>query len=63
MTRRDVVIGSAGLAVLATVAVHAAGNPARGDGDSTNKYRGEHSMNTVRTKDGVEIFYKDGFHP
>jgi non-heme chloroperoxidase len=28
-------------------------------GDKINKYRGEHSMNKVSTKDGVEIFYKD----
>jgi non-heme chloroperoxidase len=28
-------------------------------GDSINQYPGEHSMNTVRTKDGVDIFYKD----
>jgi hypothetical protein len=37
MTRRDVVIGSAGLAVLATVAVHAAGSPAKSDGDAINQ--------------------------
>ena len=61
ITRREVVIGSASLAALATLspAVRAAGDPTKGSGDSINKYRGEHSMNKVSTKDGVDIFYKE----
>ena len=59
VTRRDVVIGSAGFAFLATVAIHAAESPTQSDGDSINRYPGEHSMNKVSTKDGVDIFYKD----
>jgi non-heme chloroperoxidase len=61
ITRREVVIGSVSLAALATLApaAHAAGDPTKGSGGSTNNYRGEHSMNKVSTKDGVEIFYKD----
>jgi non-heme chloroperoxidase len=49
------------LACAATLspAIHAAGNPTKGDGDSINTYQGDHPMNKVRTKDGVEIFYKD----
>jgi non-heme chloroperoxidase len=60
-TRREVVIGSASLAFLATLspAIHAAGNPTKSDGDSIHQYQGDHSMNKVRTKDGVDIFYKD----
>jgi non-heme chloroperoxidase len=60
-TRRDVVIGSASLALLATLspAVDAAGDPTKSSGDSINKYQGAHSMNKVSTKDGVDIFYKD----
>jgi non-heme chloroperoxidase len=61
MTRRDAVIGSVSLAALATLppAVHAAADPTKSSGDSRNKYQGEHSMNKVSTKDGVDIFYKD----
>jgi non-heme chloroperoxidase len=53
--------GSASLAALATLspAVRAAGDPTKGSGDSINKYQGEHAMNKVSTKDGVDIFYKD----
>jgi non-heme chloroperoxidase len=61
ITRRELVIGSASLAALATLppAVHAAADPTKSSGDSINKYQGEHSMNKVSTKDGVDIFYKD----
>jgi non-heme chloroperoxidase len=61
MTRRDIAIGSVSLTALATLssAVHAAGDPTKSSGDSSNKYQGEHSMNKVSTKDGVDIFYKD----
>jgi non-heme chloroperoxidase len=49
------------LAVLSTLspAAHAAGDPTKRSGESSNQYPGEHSMNTVGTKDGVDIFYKD----
>jgi non-heme chloroperoxidase len=49
------------LAALATLppAVHAAADPATSSADSSNKFQGEHSMNKVSTKDGVDIFYKD----
>jgi non-heme chloroperoxidase len=40
-------------------AAHAAGEPTKSSGESINKYQGEHSMNKVSTKDGVDIFYKD----
>jgi non-heme chloroperoxidase len=61
MRRRDVVIGGLGIAALASLspAVHAAGDPTKNRGDSINKHLGEHSMNKVSTKDGVDIFYKD----
>ena len=59
VTRRDVVIGSAGLAFLATVAIHAAEDSTKSDGDSIKHYKGDHPMNKVNTKDGVDIFYKD----
>ena len=61
ITRREVVIGSVSLAALATLspAAHAARGPTESSRESINKYRGEQSMNTVSTKDGVEIFYKD----
>jgi non-heme chloroperoxidase len=61
ITRRDVVIGSASLAAIATLSpvAHAAGDPTKSSGESINRYRGEHSMNKVSTKDGVDIFYKD----
>jgi non-heme chloroperoxidase len=61
MTRREVVIGGVGVAALASLppAVHAVADPTKNIGDSTTKYQGEHSMNKVSTKDGVDIFYKD----
>jgi non-heme chloroperoxidase len=61
MTRGEVVIASVSVAAFASLppAVHAAGDPTKNGGDSINKYRGEHSMNKVSTKDGVDIFYKD----
>jgi non-heme chloroperoxidase len=61
ITRRDVVIVGVSVAALATLspAAHAAGDPAKSSGDSINEHQGEHSMNKVRTKDGVDIFYKD----
>jgi non-heme chloroperoxidase len=61
ITRREIVIGSVSLAALATLppAAHAAGDPTKSSGNSINKYQGEHSMNKVSTKDGVDIFYKD----
>jgi non-heme chloroperoxidase len=61
MRRRDVVIGGVGMAALASLslAVHAAGDSTKNRGDSINKHLGEHSMNKVSTKDGVDIFYKD----
>jgi non-heme chloroperoxidase len=61
ITRREVVIGSVSLAALATLSpvIHAAADPTEAGGDSINKHQGEHSMNKVSTKDGVDIFYKD----
>jgi non-heme chloroperoxidase len=61
ITRREIVIGSASLAALAMLppAAHAAGDPTKRSGDSIHKFQGEHSMNKVSTKDGVDIFYKD----
>jgi non-heme chloroperoxidase len=48
------------MAALATLpAVLAAGDPSKGGGGSINQHHGEHSMNKVSTKDGVDIFYKD----
>jgi len=52
VTRRDVVIGSAGIAFLATVAIHAAGNPTTSDGDFNDSVSrrpfDEHSENERR---------------
>jgi non-heme chloroperoxidase len=61
ITRREVVIGSLSLAAVARLspAAHAAADRTKGGGDSINKSQGEHSMNKVSTKDGVDIFYKD----
>jgi non-heme chloroperoxidase len=61
ITRREVVIGSVSVAALATLspAARAAGDPTKSGGESINKHQGEHSMNKVSTKDGVDIFYKD----
>jgi non-heme chloroperoxidase len=59
ITRRDVVIGSAGFAFLATVAIQAAGNPTKCDGDSIKQNQGDQPMSKVSTKDGVDISYKD----
>jgi non-heme chloroperoxidase len=61
ITRRDVVIASASVAALATLppTAHGAGGPTNNGDESINKHRGEYSVNQVRTKDGVDIFYKD----
>src|SRR5277367_7112520 len=61
ITRRDIVIGGVSLAAVATLsqAAYAVGDPTKSSGESIYKSRGEHSMNRVSTRDGVDIFYKD----
>src|SRR5580704_288170 len=59
LTRRDFVVGSSGAVFLSAVASNASGSPTKDGGTAINQYQGEHLMNQVSTKDGVEIFYKD----
>jgi non-heme chloroperoxidase len=54
-SRRNILIGGLGAAVAAAVPA----GQAFAASTSSNSNNGTQTMNTVTTKDGVEIFYKD----
>jgi non-heme chloroperoxidase len=57
LSRRDLVLGSAAVLLASTVPSTAAKLPATNA--STQLHSGDKSMDTITTKDGVTIFYKD----
>jgi non-heme chloroperoxidase len=57
-SRRNVIVGSAFAAVAKAIPALLTG-PASAATPTSNRSEGTNNMNTIRTKDGVEIFYKD----
>lgn len=59
-SRRNVLIGMAGAAAASCLPVSALGSPARSESKpKRSSNNGGHAMNTITTKDGTQIFYKD----
>jgi len=58
-SRRDVSIAGAGVAATAALSATGAAEQALAESSSLNPDGGGQTMNTVTTKDGVQIFYKD----
>ena len=58
-SRRNVLIAGAGVAATAALSATGAAEQALAESSSSNPDGGGQTMNTVTTKDGVQIFYKD----
>jgi non-heme chloroperoxidase len=60
-TRRDFLIGAAAVCSVTAIplATFATTGPARHSSDRSDHYTGDQPMNFVKTKDGIDIFYKD----
>src|SRR6202451_1865395 len=60
-TRRDFLIGAAAVCSVTAIplAAFATTGPARHSSDRSDHYTGDQAMNFVKTKDGIDIFYKD----
>jgi non-heme chloroperoxidase len=60
-SRRDVIVGSA-IAAVATAIPALLTEPASAATPTSNQAKGTNAMNTITTKDDVQIFYKDWGH-
>ena len=58
-SRRDVVLAAATAAVAAGISPSATAQTAAAPAATSLSHTGAQTMNTITTKDGVEIFYKD----
>jgi non-heme chloroperoxidase len=60
-SRRNMLMAEAGVVAAATFSTvsNAAGTASTKSAGNHLAHTGEHSMNTVTTKDGTQIFYKD----
>jgi non-heme chloroperoxidase len=58
-SRRDVLVGGAGILAAASLSAATIATAAEHTHSSVSPSKGKHSMSTITTKDGTQIYYKD----